>query len=90
MKSPWNRITATLPLAEITQAFLIGNVSFYSVKEELYEVFKNFLFKQDINIDECPDVYLLENEEESVGKDDIKELLKNLSTTSQFNSKKIR
>ena len=73
----------------ITQAFLIGNVSFYSVKEELYEVFKNFLFKQDINIDECPDVYLLENEEESVGKDDIKELLKNLSTTSQFNSKKI-
>ena len=49
----------------ITQAFLIGNVSFYSVKEELYEVFKNFLFKQDINIDECPDVYLLENEGEA-------------------------
>lgn len=73
----------------ITQAFLIGNVSFYSVKEELYEVFKKFLFKQDINIDECPDVYLLENEDEAVGKDDIKELLKNLSTTSQFNSKKI-
>ena len=73
----------------ITQAFLIGNVNFYNIKEELYEVFKKFLFKQDINIDECPDVYLLENEEEAVSKDDIKELLKNLSTTSQFNSKKI-
>ena len=74
---------------KITQAFLIGNVNFYNIKEELFEVIKNFLFKQDINIQECPDVYILENEEELVGKEDIKNLLKNLSTTSQFNSKKI-
>lgn len=74
---------------KITQAFLIGNVNFSNVKEELFEVIKKFLFKQDINIEECPDVYILENEEKLVGKDDIKELLKNLSTTSQFNSKKI-
>lgn len=74
---------------KITQAFLIGNVNFSNVKEELFEVIKKFLFKQDINIEECPDVYILENEEKLVGKDDIKQLLKNLSTTSQFNSKKI-
>lgn len=74
---------------KITQAFLIGNANFSNVKEEIFEVIKKFIFKQDINIEECPDVYILENEEKLVGKDDIKELLKNLSTTSQFNSKKI-
>lgn len=74
---------------KISQAFLIGNVNFFNVKKELYDVINKFIFKQDINIDECPDVYLLENEEEAVGKDDIKNLLKSLSTTSQFNSKKV-
>ena len=74
---------------KLTQAFLIGNVNFSNVKEELFEVIKKIIFKQDINIEECPDVYILENEEKIVSKDDIKELLKNLSTTSQFNSKKI-
>jgi DNA polymerase-3 subunit delta' len=42
-----------------------------------------------MNLEECPDLYILENDEESVGKDDIKELIKKISTTSQFNSKKV-
>lgn len=74
---------------KITQAFLIGNVNFSNIKDELFLTIKDFIFKQDINIQECPDVYILENEEKLVGKEDIRELLKNLSTTSQFNSKKI-
>lgn len=74
---------------KITQAFLIGNVNFSNIKEEIFKILKDFIFKQDINIQECPDVYILENEEKAVGKEDIKELLKNLSTTSQFNSRKV-
>ena len=62
---------------KITQAFLIGNVSFSNIKEELYKTLQDFIFKQDINIQECPDVYVLENEEKAVGKEDIRELLKN-------------
>ena len=74
---------------KITQAFLIGNTNLFEIKEELLNVINKFIFNSEMNIEECPDLYILENEENSVSKNDIKELLIKLSTTSQFNSKKV-
>lgn len=74
---------------KLTQAFLIGNTNYKQIKYELLEVINKFIFKSDMNLEECPDLYILENDEESVSKDDIKELIRKLSTTSQFNSKKV-
>ena len=74
---------------KLTQAFLIGNTNYFEIKDELLNVINKFIFKSDINIEECPDIYILENEENAVSKNDIKELLIKLSTTSQFNSKKV-
>lgn len=72
----------------LSQAFLIGNVCFFDVKQELYKIFSEFLFKNS-NIENNPDIYLLGNNDSSISKDDIKVLLNNISTTSQFNNIKV-
>ena len=74
---------------KISQAFLIGNVVFDDVKSELEETLNSFFFQNNITLEENPDIYLLKTEDGYVSKDKIKELLKNLSTTSQFNNTKV-
>ena len=74
---------------KLTQAFLIGNTNLLEIKEELLNAINKFIFKSEMKIEECPDLYILENEENAISKNDIKELLIKLSTTSQFNSKKV-
>lgn len=73
----------------LTQAFLVGNVLFDDIKEELLEVINKFIFKSEKNIYENPDLYILTKENDNINADSIKELIKNLSTTSQFNNKKV-
>ena len=41
----------------LTQAFLVGNVLFDDIKEELLEVINKFIFKSDKSIYENPDLY---------------------------------
>lgn len=71
-----------------SQAFIIGNVDYSDIKDELNKVFANFLFKND-NIENNPDIYLLGIDDSPISKEDIKQLLNNISTTSQFNNIKI-
>ena len=73
----------------LSQAFLIGNVSFNDIKEELYKIFNKFIFNKEINAEENPDLYILNEENDNLNKDGIVELLKKLATTSQFNDNKI-
>lgn len=73
----------------LTQAFLVGNVLFDDIKEELLEVINKFIFKSEKNIYENPDLYILTKENDNINADSIKELIKNLSITSQFNNKKV-
>lgn len=74
---------------KLVQSYLIGNTSFDEIKEELFNVFNKFFFKNDTNLDENPDLYVLKCDEGVISKDDIKNLLKNISTTSQFSNIKI-
>lgn len=74
---------------KISQAFLIGNVVFDDIKDELLEIINKFIFKSDKNINDNPDLFILTEENENINKDSIKELIMNLSTTSQFNQKKV-
>ena len=74
---------------KITHSFLIGNVFYDDIKEELEEIINKILLRSKMKISENPDVYILENKEEKISKDDIKELLKNVNKTSQFHNNKV-
>lgn len=75
---------------KLTQAFLIGNVLFDDVQNEINEVLQKYIFKNNIdNLKDNPDVYILKQDEVNITKDVIKDLLNKLSTTSQFNNKKV-
>ena len=74
---------------KLSHSFLIGNVVFDEVKEELSEVINKFLLKSSMKIEDNPDVYILRDNEEIISKDDIKELISNISTTSQFHNAKV-
>lgn len=75
---------------KLTQAFLIGNVLFDDVQSEINEVLQKYIFNNNIdNLKDNPDVYILKQDEVNITKDVIKDLLNKLSTTSQFNNKKV-
>ena len=75
---------------KLTQAFLIGNVLFDDVQGEINEVLQKYIFNNNIdNLKDNPDVYILKQDESNITKDIIKDLLNKLSTTSQFNNKKV-
>jgi len=73
----------------ISHSFLIGNVTLEEIKEELFKSINDFIFKNKKNIENNPDMIILDSEIEKIKKDEIKALLKNLSTTSQFNESKV-
>ncbi len=75
---------------KLTQAFLIGNVLFDDIQSEINEVLQKYIFNNSIdNLKDNPDVYILKQDEVNITKDVIKDLLNKLSTTSQFNNKKV-
>lgn len=73
----------------LSHAFLIGNVLYDDIEEELALIINDFFVKSNMNINENPDVYILRNNEGIVSKDDIKELISNLNKTSQFHNAKV-
>lgn len=73
----------------LSHAFLIGNVFFSEIKDDLTELISSKIIKEKIDILNNPDIYYLDQNTSLITKEEIKELLMNLSTTSQFNNVKI-
>ena len=73
----------------LSHSFLIGNVFFDEIKDELEMIVNKLLIDSKMNIEENPDVYILRDNEKEISKDDIKELLSNLNKTSQFHKAKV-
>ena len=74
---------------KLVQSYLIGNTKYDLIKEDLIKIINNFFFKNNINVEDNPDLYILKNDENNISKDDIKDLIKNVNTTSQFNNIKV-
>lgn len=74
---------------KVGHAFLIGNTTYLECKDELESILSDFLFCEKLSINNNPDIYVLEPENNSITKNQIKELLVNISTTSQINGKKV-
>ncbi len=72
-----------------SHAFLIGNVVFDEIESSLLNIIKQNILPEIKNIKENPDVYYYDQYDELISKEDIKNLLNNLSKTSQFNNVKI-
>ena len=68
---------------KIGHAFLIGNIKFENHQEEIKKVLEDFIYKEKINLNNNSDIYIIENDGKNITKNQIKELLTNLSTTSQ-------
>ena len=60
---------------KIGHAFLIGNTTYGECKDELERVLSDFLFCDNLTIESRPDIYVLEPENNSITKNQIKELL---------------
>ena len=73
----------------LAHSFLIGNVLFDDIKNDLNEVIKKIFNNDNLNIESNPDIYILKNDDSIISKDDIKNLLEEISTTSQFNNNKV-
>ncbi len=74
---------------KISHSYLIGNVFYDDVKEEIEEIINNILINSKMKIEENPDVIILKNREEKIGKDDIVNLIDNVNKTSQFHDGKV-
>ena len=74
---------------KIPQAFLIGNVDFESFEKELKIILEKYFFKNSIDLYNNPDIIILRQNESLITKNNIKDLLLNLSITSQFNDIKV-
>ena len=75
--------------SKLSHAYIISNTCLENIKEELEKVISKYIFKSNIKLDNNVDIVILNANEIYVTKDDIKELIKNVSTTSQFNNKKV-
>lgn len=73
----------------IGHAFLIGNILFDDYRDELEEVLSKYIFKDKINIEEEVDVSILKPETSIITKEQLKNLLANLSITSQNHGVKV-
>ena len=74
---------------KLSHSFLIGNVKFDDIKDDLYKIFNKFIFKSKNNIESNPDIYIIKAEKGNIPKDSITDLINDVSKTSQFNNNKV-
>lgn len=74
---------------KLSHAFLIGNTTYEEIKDELFKVFDEFILNSKGNVESNPNIYILEENNGIIKKEEIRELINKLSTTAQFNESKI-
>lgn len=89
MNSLYDYFNKQIDKTKISHSFLIGNVKFDDIKNDLYKIFNEFIFKCSIDGESNPDIYVIRPEKNNISKDSIKDLLSDISTTSQFNNNKV-
>lgn len=88
MNNIYNYVENLIKKNKMVQSFLISNVNYNQVKDDLLLTISHFIFNDKKAVDN-PDLYLLKSDNFNVSKNEIKELINDISTTSQFNNKKV-
>ena len=78
-----------IDINRLSHSFLIGNTTFEEIKNDLYKVINEYIFKDNVELDSNPDLYVIRSEKGVIAKDKIKSLISDISTTSQFNNNKV-
>ena len=73
---------------KIVQAYLIGNTKYDEISNEMQEIINNFFFSDESNTINV-DIQVVRSEKGTISKDSIKNIIENVTKTSQFNNKKI-
>ncbi len=89
MNSLYDYFNSQIDTTKLSHSFLIGNVCFDEIKDDLYKVFNKFIFNNIENIETNPDIYIIKPVKDNIPKESIKELISDVSTTSQFNNNKV-
>ena len=89
MNSLYDYIKKLYENKKIVQSFLIGNVLLKDIKTELILSINEFIFNNPNSNKINTDTYILDTENGIISKDDINNLINTISTTSQFNNKKV-
>ena len=73
---------------KVSHAFLIGNTDFSLIEKEIYDILSDFFFHKKIN-DNSIDIYKFDLSDKNLKIEELREMIVNLSTTSQFNNMKV-
>lgn len=73
----------------IGHAFLIGNVNYMEIEDELKLIFNRYFFYDEVAEENNPDIYIVEPEKNNISKEKILDLQNNLNSTSQIHKCKI-
>ncbi len=74
---------------KIGHAFLIGNEALNEIELTLSNVISKYILTEKVDINNCPDIYIISPNGSFITKDQMLELQKQLKTTSQIYDKKI-
>ena len=74
---------------KIGHAYLIGNTFYQECKDELEEVISKYIFKEKVTLDSDFDIEIVQPENNNISKNQIKNMMDNLNTTSQVKGKKV-
>ena len=74
---------------KLAHSFLIGNTSYKEIEGDIKRILEKHIFEKDIDVNNNPDIYVLTNEDGQVSKEKVKQLISNISKTSQFNNNKV-
>ena len=73
---------------KISHAFLIGNTDFSLIEKDIYDILSDFFFHKRVN-DNSIDIYRFDLSDKNLKIEELREMIANLSTTSQFNNLKV-
>lgn len=74
---------------KIGHAFLIGNETLDRIEASLNKAISEYILREEVNIYNCSDIYIVSPNGTFITKDQMLELQKSLKTTSQIYDKKI-
>jgi DNA polymerase III delta prime subunit len=74
---------------KVGHAYLIGNIDYNNIKKELNSIISDYIFNDEISVDNNPDVFFVSPEGLLITKNQIRNLQESIINTSQIHNKKV-
>lgn len=74
---------------KVGHAFLIANTNLDSIRLELVEILSKYFFYGEVNIEDNPNIYIIDNNNNIITKSEVLDIQEKLNTKSSFSKNKI-